>query len=406
MKKNLFIIAMGILGLNVNAQTQFIGVQNTTTEMLTSQFEVPSSNVSTTPPATNGGEITLPVNGTYNFEGFSNFTGTFNVLYEAVDNASSTSSDFIMRYYRQNGLTIYNNNGAKATTDVSWLKAANEEILSMTFSGISTAGTAPDLRIISFTVSHVNATGESVQFTNSANSDVYSSSTIDAGSAQVTTTLTTPIPITNNLKLSFKALGTTLARVTGFTVRDFNQPLPVKVSSFNAKPSADDIAVNWTTSSEQNNSYFNVLRAGADKNFINIGRVNGAGTSNGANTYSFIDKAPLAGANYYNLEQVDFDGKSETFGPVSANFSLNSNNAFSVSRLANSNKLAINLTSEIKSKASLAVYNLSGQRMLNQDVQLENGINSLQLNGNLLNQGIYIMVIESGDKSFRSKFIY
>jgi hypothetical protein len=44
--------------------------------------------------------------------------------------------------------------------------------------------------------------------------------------------------------------------------------------------------------------------------FETIGTNNGVGTTNQLAEYSFTDKNPKVGTNYYRLEQIDFDGKT------------------------------------------------------------------------------------------------
>ncbi len=45
--------------------------------------------------------------------------------------------------------------------------------------------------------------------------------------------------------------------------------------------------------------------------FEEVGTVLGAGNSNIPQYYTFLDKEPYTGINYYRLLQFDFDGKSE-----------------------------------------------------------------------------------------------
>ena len=72
--------------------------------------------------------------------------------------------------------------------------------------------------------------------------------------------------------------------------------------------------LNWTTGAESNNKGFHILRSADSKTWSEIGFVASSalnGTGNGA-PYTFTDKAPLAGINYYQLQQEDLDGKTKT----------------------------------------------------------------------------------------------
>jgi hypothetical protein len=85
-------------------------------------------------------------------------------------------------------------------------------------------------------------------------------------------------------------------------------PLPVAFTTFNASLSEEQVYLNWSTSWEKNNNLFAVQRSADGIHFETIAYVNGSGTSNNVNAYTFIDSKPLAGLSYYRIEQRDRDG--------------------------------------------------------------------------------------------------
>jgi enediyne biosynthesis protein E4 len=85
-------------------------------------------------------------------------------------------------------------------------------------------------------------------------------------------------------------------------------PLPIVLVDFIAKPLNDFVKLEWTTESEINNDYFTIQRSANGHDFEKIGVVSGNGNTTTTSFYSFIDKSPLKGNNYYRLEQRDFDG--------------------------------------------------------------------------------------------------
>jgi len=91
-------------------------------------------------------------------------------------------------------------------------------------------------------------------------------------------------------------------------------PLPVTLTRFTVQQTPDKKAkLHWQTASEQNNLYFEVQRSLTDSvHFKAIGKVNGAGTTNIAQNYSFTDHMVPAANVYYRLRQVDTDG-TETY---------------------------------------------------------------------------------------------
>jgi len=87
-------------------------------------------------------------------------------------------------------------------------------------------------------------------------------------------------------------------------------PLPVTLVSFTGKLDGSVASLTWKTASEINNDYFEVQRSTDGIEFVEIGRVNGNGTTNLTSAYFFEDRSLLKGNNYYRLKQFDFDGKS------------------------------------------------------------------------------------------------
>jgi glucose/arabinose dehydrogenase len=86
--------------------------------------------------------------------------------------------------------------------------------------------------------------------------------------------------------------------------------LPVELMTFRAEVNADNPFTDlyWTTATEQDNDYFSVERSADGMNFTPIGEVAGAGTTRVPQSYTFQDRRPHSGTNYYRLRQVDFDG--------------------------------------------------------------------------------------------------
>ena len=88
-----------------------------------------------------------------------------------------------------------------------------------------------------------------------------------------------------------------------------NSVLPVVLSNFNIAKSEVSTLLSFSTASETNNSHFDIERSGDGRNFLSIGKIQGAGDSREERHYSFIDEKPLPGMNYYRIKQTDFDGK-------------------------------------------------------------------------------------------------
>lgn len=105
-------------------------------------------------------------------------------------------------------------------------------------------------------------------------------------------------------------LQTSLNHFTIFAAStDENYPFPVDLISFKGTAMQTHNLLEWQTASETNNAYYEMQRSADGRSFGAIGeRVSGAGDSKSTRIYSFRDKLPIAGINYYRLKQVDFDG--------------------------------------------------------------------------------------------------
>ncbi len=96
--------------------------------------------------------------------------------------------------------------------------------------------------------------------------------------------------------------------------------LPIVLSDFQASiTGSQTVQVEWSTFSEKDNDFFTVERSADGKNFEVLTTVEGAGSSNKKLSYSYEDKKPLTGYNYYRLKQTDFNGDFEYFKIVGVN---------------------------------------------------------------------------------------
>jgi hypothetical protein len=93
--------------------------------------------------------------------------------------------------------------------------------------------------------------------------------------------------------------------------------LPIELRYFSVLPKDKHNELSWGTASEQNNDYFSVERGSNTAEFLEIGKLAGAGTSHSPIEYNFTDEDPLAGINYYRLKQVDYDG-TFSYSPIRA----------------------------------------------------------------------------------------
>ncbi|MEJ1237439.1 T9SS type A sorting domain-containing protein [Chryseolinea sp. T2] len=88
-------------------------------------------------------------------------------------------------------------------------------------------------------------------------------------------------------------------------------PLPIELIFFNVKQTGAIHSLEWATASERNFAFFSVEHSTDGINFKEIEQVKGHGTTMERKDYSFENRNPCLGKNYYRLKSVDFDGSSE-----------------------------------------------------------------------------------------------
>ena len=181
-------------------------------------------------------------------------------------------------------------------------------------------------------------------------------------------------------------------------------PLPVSLTSFTGVNVGEHINLNWHTVSEQNNSHFEVLRSVDGKTFTYIGTVQGNGTSTQQHTYSYIDKSPLSGSNYYRLVQVDFD-ESKNVHPevVFVKASVNSNE-FKVYVTAE-NQIALSVYAEDNITGNLLISDIQGRKVYSHKVNLAKGYNTVHVTEAGSLNGLYIANLDMNGEYYSAKFI-
>ena len=143
--------------------------------------------------------------------------------------------------------------------------------------------------------------------------------------------------------------------------------LPISLNSFNAVPIEATAELKWETDMERNANYFELERSTDGKNFIKIVEVKAAGNSDAPLAYSFLDKNPLTGKNYYQLKQVNGDGKVSYSEIVSVIFESLKEKQKSVTLYPNPavnvNEVNLKYTGNIFDNITVKVKDLTGREI-------------------------------------------
>jgi hypothetical protein len=180
--------------------------------------------------------------------------------------------------------------------------------------------------------------------------------------------------------------------------------LPIKLKDFVAVKRSNGVLVKWTTLSETNNKKFVVERAKDGQNFIPIAEV----SPNLARYYSVLDKAPALGINYYKLTQYDYNGTSESFGPIAIDYNLGLANGLTLFENPVKAKFTLQSTSVDKQKQyTIRITDALGKRIKTLKVKGKSLIDGHVVDVVGLAAGIYtvdIMAAQGAGKAY-AKFI-
>lgn len=169
--------------------------------------------------------------------------------------------------------------------------------------------------------------------------------------------------------------------------------LPIELTQFtgehNKLTHRNDLE--WITNSERNNAFFIVEKLIENK-WQEIGRVNGAGTTNEGQVYNFSDEYPFNGMNYYRLSQVDIDGQKSTYNTLAIQSNME---GFKLHPNPTSENVNFSLDRTLIGE-KLSILDNFGRIVHKQDVSS----NSFELNLKTigLNSGVYLVKIGNHNK--------
>ncbi|OFY64397.1 MAG: hypothetical protein A3H98_08480, partial [Bacteroidetes bacterium RIFCSPLOWO2_02_FULL_36_8] len=173
-------------------------------------------------------------------------------------------------------------------------------------------------------------------------------------------------------------------------------PLPVNLINFKAKLENNKVVLDWTTASEQNSKSFVVERSTESSSFENIiATVPASGNSSTFHSYQVNDNDPLKGISYYRLTQTDLDGSNHVQGVVAID---NFSKFEIVSVIPNpvTGTAYVNVYNpEPETNVTINVVTLTGQLMHSEKIDVKEGYNSIPVDMNKINKGLYMLRITS-----------
>jgi len=180
-------------------------------------------------------------------------------------------------------------------------------------------------------------------------------------------------------------------------------PGPVEMSSFTAVTNGNDVKIIWTTSTETNNSGFDVERKSAYSNdWTKLAFVAGFGTTTEPKNYTYVDKNVNVGSYNYRLKQIDFNGNFEYFNltqsikvenPAKYDLSQNYPNPFNP-------VTKIDYVIPENANVTLSIYDNSGKLISVIDKGFKSaGSYSVEFNASGYSSGVYFYKFEANNYS-------
>lgn len=171
-------------------------------------------------------------------------------------------------------------------------------------------------------------------------------------------------------------------------------PLPLNLLSFTGKSNDGYNLLQWEAAGEINDNSFGLERSNDDKNFEVIATVRGTGNSASSVSYSYLDRNPFEGVNYYRLKQT---GRGGTF-TYSKIISLVRLNAYglSLTMYPNPSNGQTRITSS-RVIDEMKILNITGHVIYRRTPKEKNI--SLKLN----QAGMYFIQITAGDEIITKK---
>lgn len=176
-------------------------------------------------------------------------------------------------------------------------------------------------------------------------------------------------------------------------------PVPVVFSGINAQVKGSGVQVNWTTSSEINNDYFEVEHSINGNSWTKIATVKGNGTTSQTSRYQTYHAKPGTGRNLYRVRQVDLDGRSKLSPTASVNISAEGT---TVTILNNpvQDVLMFDLRSNKAQVMQWQLTDLSGRKVTQQTLRINNGYQRFSLPvSSSFAKGLYVwQLIDENDQ--------
>ncbi len=171
-----------------------------------------------------------------------------------------------------------------------------------------------------------------------------------------------------------------------------NTPLPVELVDFSSRCMDGDVAIEWSTASENNSMHFEVESSVDAFNWEAIAVVDAAQFSTSLIDYAILHEGAAREKNYYRLKQVDTDGAYEYYSIIYSDCGSDFDGAPIIFPNPSKNNFTIDFGgSGMKGIVQLTLVSMEGKEISNRQLNLGEGVSTFQINNLELQPGLYLI---------------
>ena len=172
--------------------------------------------------------------------------------------------------------------------------------------------------------------------------------------------------------------------------------LPVELRYFTANCENNKAVIEWATSSEENNKYFEVQRSVDGTDFETIEKVEKSASFSSEKKYRIADNHPITGTMYYRLKQVDENGSYKLYEMTALNCTLKKE----IQIYPNPSSGTFTIEG-LQENSTVTVTDISGRVLYNETHSADKTSFKLEE----LSNGVYFVQVSSNDQSYVTKIV-
>jgi len=189
-----------------------------------------------------------------------------------------------------------------------------------------------------------------------------------------------------------------------YSITAFNATvLPITLKYFTAWKRPDANRLTWLTTSEKNFSHFEIEKSSDGVNFVRIKSIEGKGGNSKETAYTFDDNEVKA-VQYYRLKYVDANGQF-TYSNI---LRVNRDDVINTKVLFSNhitNLLALRIIDLDANDLSIKIIDNAGRTIKTQNVKINPGENSLNINTGSIPSGFYYLMLSADNYKRTFSFV-